>query len=277
MIPRAHVTAWRRRAPWPDDALVEQDLVLSRAIVAMFSSDVVCEQLALRGGTALHKLFFDPPARFSEDIDLVQIAAGPIGPAMNAMRDCMDGWLGRPGTKQGQDRVTLLYRFDSDLHPVGRRRLKIEINTREHFDVLGIDRRPYGMSNPWFEGNATTTVYHLDELLGTKLRALYQRNKGRDLFDLAIALDTPGVSPERVVRCFQGYMEHGEGRVSRARFEANLAAKTRDRSFSEDVDPLLAHGTAWNFEAAIRAVSEKLVALLPGRPWKGEAFTGRAD
>ena len=72
MIPRAHITHWRQIAPWPSDAQVEQDLVLSRAIVELFSDPHIASALAFRGGTALHKLVFETPGRYSEDIDLVQ-------------------------------------------------------------------------------------------------------------------------------------------------------------------------------------------------------------
>ena len=75
MIPRAHVTAWRASAPWPTDAQVEQDLVLSRALVEMFSSADVAQAVAFRGGTALHKIFLGSPGRYSEDNDLVQVDA----------------------------------------------------------------------------------------------------------------------------------------------------------------------------------------------------------
>ena len=67
MIPRAHVTAWRARAPWPTDAQIEQDLILSRALVEMFSQPTLAQTLAFRGGTALHKLFLQQPGRYSED------------------------------------------------------------------------------------------------------------------------------------------------------------------------------------------------------------------
>ncbi len=79
MIARAHITAWRSKAPWSTDAQVEQDLVISRALVDLFSHEVLGREVAFRGGTALHKLHFDPPGRYSEDIDLVQVNAGPIG------------------------------------------------------------------------------------------------------------------------------------------------------------------------------------------------------
>ncbi|TSA44343.1 MAG: hypothetical protein D4R56_07325 [Deltaproteobacteria bacterium] len=66
MIPRAHVTAWRSRAPWPTDAQVEQDLVLSRALVELYGNASVAQMVAFRGGTAIHKLFFTTPGRYSE-------------------------------------------------------------------------------------------------------------------------------------------------------------------------------------------------------------------
>ena len=33
MVPRAALNAWAQRAPWPNDVDVEQDLILSRAII----------------------------------------------------------------------------------------------------------------------------------------------------------------------------------------------------------------------------------------------------
>ena len=59
-------------------------------------------------------------------------------------------------------------------------------------------------------------TYQLDELLGTMLRALYQRKKGRDLFDLFIASRRAKVDPPRVVECFTRYLEHDGKRVTRA-------------------------------------------------------------
>ena len=70
MIPQADIIAWRRVAPWPDDGMVEQDLVLSRALVEIFSDATLAHGLAFRGGTALHKLVLAPPSRYSEDLDL---------------------------------------------------------------------------------------------------------------------------------------------------------------------------------------------------------------
>jgi hypothetical protein len=73
-------------APWPSDAQIEQDLILSRALVEMFSRSVVAQAFAFRGGSALHKLFLKRAGRYSEDIDLVQVDQGAIGPALDSIR-----------------------------------------------------------------------------------------------------------------------------------------------------------------------------------------------
>jgi predicted nucleotidyltransferase component of viral defense system len=116
---------------------VEQDLVLSRAVVELFRHPLLADSMAFRGGTALHKLFLAKPGRYSEDIDLVQLDAGPIGSLLDAVRRVLDPWLGEPKRKRSHGGATLLYRFETTARPVQRRRLKVEVNTREHVAVLG--------------------------------------------------------------------------------------------------------------------------------------------
>lgn len=270
MIPRDYITAWRAQAPWVEDFQVEQDIIISRAIVEIFSHPLLSQGLAFRGGTALYKLHLKPAARYSEDIDLVQVNAEPAGPMMGALHEVLDPWLGRPQWKQTEGRVTFIYRFDSENVPPVRLRLKIEINSREHFSVYGFTRMPFAVDSRWFVGSSAITTYVLDELLGSKLRALYQRKKGRDLFDLALALESDAADPDRVVAAFSKYMDHGGHHVTRALFEQNLAAKLRDRQFAADIGPLLAPGHSWDPEEAARTVSSRLITLLPGEPWKGE-------
>jgi predicted nucleotidyltransferase component of viral defense system len=65
MIPKAFITAWRKKAPWQEDFQVEQDLLIERALMAIFSEPFLKERLAFRGGTALHKLYLAPAARYS--------------------------------------------------------------------------------------------------------------------------------------------------------------------------------------------------------------------
>lgn len=269
MIPHDYITAWRAQAPWVEDFQVEQDLIISQALIEIFAHPLLGNALAFRGGTALYKLYLRPAARYSEDIDLVQVTAAPAGPMMDALREVLDPWLGRPQWKQTEGRVTFFYRFDSEDVPPIRLRLKVEINSREHFSVFGFTKAPFTVDSRWFTGAADIATYELDELLGTKLRALYQRKKGRDLFDLAVALEHETVDPDRIIAAFSAYMDHGGHHVTRALFEQNMATKLGDRQFAADIGPLLAPGYDWTPEHAARTVSSRLIARLPGNPWKG--------
>jgi len=78
MIPINDIRAWSNIVPWVNDEQIEQDLVISRSLIEIFSDEYLASQLAFRGGTAIHKLFLQPQPRYSEDIDLVQKEGGPI-------------------------------------------------------------------------------------------------------------------------------------------------------------------------------------------------------
>lgn len=270
MIPRDYITEWRTVVPWVEDAQVEQDLVISRALVEIFSHPHLAKELAFRGGTALHKLHSNRPARYSEDIDLVQVNAGPIGTTLTALHAVLDSWLGVPQSSRSEGRVTLNYRFASEDAPPLRLRLKVEINSREHFTVFGYKKVLFEVNSRWFRGAAQILTYGLEELLGTKLRALYQRKKGRDLFDLAVALETTSVKPEGIAEAFARYMEREGKRVTRAQFEQNLAGKLRDKQFAADIQPLLAAAYEWDRDKGAQVILERMIPALPGAPWKGE-------
>ena len=251
--------AWRSVAPWLADSQVEQDLVLSRVLVEVFSNTKLRENLAFRGGTALYKLHFPSAWRYSEDIDLVQIRSGSIGVILNEIRHLIDPLLGVPNRDLKEDSVVLNYRFSSEIPPVVRLRLKIEINTREHFSIMGIEKRPYSVKSDWFSGVCELGTYSLEELLGTKLRALYQRRKGRDLFDLWIGLTEGHSDNEAIVRVFQRYMEAGGHHVTQEEFRKNLRDKIKSRNFLRDTEGLLRPGITYDPQEAYRLVENRLI------------------
>ncbi|MEN9591661.1 MAG: hypothetical protein RJA21_113 [Gemmatimonadota bacterium] len=271
MIPADFIAEWRAQTRWPTDEQVEQDLVLSRALVAIFEDTELAGAVALRGGTALHKLHFSPPRRYSDDIDLVQLRPGPFGPTMDRLRALLDPWLGEPKREQGQG-VRLIYRFESELPPVVRLRLKIETNTREHFTVLGTANRPFTVDSRWWRGSADIATFQLEELLGTKLRALFQRKKGRDLFDLHLALEA-GADAAAIVDIFLTYMRKGGQQITRAIFEENLAGKIHLPAFTDDIHVLLPPGATFDIVEGAKKVKRELIARLPGDPWKGKPKT----
>jgi hypothetical protein len=198
----------------------------------------------------------------------VQLRPAPIGPTIDQIRAKLDGWLGTPKRERGEG-MRLIYRYDSENPPVVRLRLKIETNTREHLAVRGTTKRPFSVESRWWRGRAEVTTFEIEELLATKLRALFQRRKGRDLFDLWIGLEA-GIDPSAVVDIFVAYAEHGSHPITRALFEENLADKTNLPAFNEDIPRLLPPGVTFHLGKAAERVLREMVALLPGEPWKGK-------
>lgn len=246
MIKQIFLQDWRKSSPWIQDVQVEQDLIICRALVSIYSDDYLRENLAFRGGTALHKLFMSPQPRYSEDIDLVQVKAGPIKETYDRIRDVL-AFLGEPKVKQNTHNNTLIYRLMSDGEPQLPIRLKAEINCKEHFSVFPMQYIPFSVDNEWFSGLCKILTYQFEELIGTKLRALYQRRKGRDLFDLYKALTlVPELDDNKVIECYQAYMNFVVDHVPTYKeFVANMAAKLQDSEFLGDTAQLLRIGDAF--------------------------------
>jgi len=257
VLPKADIVRWRSVAPWADDDDVEQDLAITLALFDIFRDEDLKAALAFRGGTALHKLHLPPAARYSEDIDLVQRKPGPIGPTLSRLRRVL-GWIG-PARSDTGEHPKLTFRFETETGI--RRRIKVEINTHEHFGHVV----PLLMAVPAFPVASTATVptYELDELLATKLRALYQRSKGRDLFDLWWAREKGDPDPARIVTMLRDYQAAaGKPMIRASEFRANLAAK-RTRDFLEEVRPLLRPGIAFDSAAALDWAEATFIPLLP--------------
>lgn len=240
MIPMAYITQWRQIAPWPDDMQVEQDLILSRAIVEIFSNPFLSEQLAFRGGTALHKLFFTPAARYSEDIDLVRTAKGSIKEIIDVLRDCLEPWLGQPKMRQTGQSFKLLFYFSPEVSPSIKQKIKIEINIHESYAVLDRLKVPFSVQSTWFSHETKVNTFQLEELLATKLRALYERKKGRDAFDLWLAIKEKEFDAPKTVAVFSEYMVRGNKTITKKLFANNLSLKLQDPTFLDDIEPLLA-------------------------------------
>lgn len=239
MIPQAYITEWQYVAPWQNDAQIEQDLVISRILVEIFNNESLRGHLLFRGETALHKIYFQKPLRYSEDLDLVQKSSGGIKPLIQSIQETINPWLGKSTTESRQNGFRVYYSFIPESDPEQRKRIKIEINTREHFSVFPIKRIPFEVKSRWYNSSSTIETYDVNELAGTKLRALYQRKKGRDLFDLSEALEQHIVEPERVIQCFNEYVKSQGLSIRKRDFYQNMEEKLNDYIFLHDTDALL--------------------------------------
>ncbi len=262
MIPKPYIAKWRDHAPWSSFDQVEQDLVISRVLVAIFSDEFLNKNLAFRGGTALHKLYLNPAPRYSEDIDLVQIKPGPIKPIMERINEVITFFEEPRKTDVRGHGPKIYYRFNSEYEDT-RLRLKIEINGKEHFNVLDWVEFPFEVVNEWFSGKTTIKTYSINELLGTKLRAFYERKKGRDLFDLDYARINETIDLDEVIESFNEYITFSSKKIpTRRQFELNLLDKEQDPDFTGDMEALLRPGIKYDQNAAFEWIKAEVISKM---------------
>ena len=273
MIPAQNIIAWGNIAPWADLRQVEQDLIISRALVEIFSDDMLRDELRFRGGTALNKLHFPAPLRYSEDIDLVRTSKGPIGPILDQLRLVLQPWLGQARFDQSPVAPKFRFRIEAENGGGVPIRLKIEINTREIHAFDPPESILLKVANPWFSGEVSIPTFSREEMLATKMRALLQRDNGRDLYDLAHGLkvfEELGVA--RIVEMFGSYLEQSGHSISRAQAQERMFGKMAKPRLLLDMRPLLPAPQAEALTedavaAAFREVYMGLIDKLPGDSW----------
>jgi predicted nucleotidyltransferase component of viral defense system len=284
MRPLHEIISWRDHAAWRTDAQVEQDLLITRAMVAIFSDPFLSSQVAMRGGTVLHKVHLAPAARYSEDIDLVLVGDRPISHVRRALTRVLQPMLGPPilsvldeiqlavrNAVKPSKVARMTFAYTPTVRPPERMEIKVEVNYTERDPFYAIADLAYRPALPDLEAPVTLRSYDLDEMLGTKLRALLQRTHGRDLFDLDQAIlrmstartSAEALNPDRTVAAFIDYMRRERTRVTAADFHTSLDVKLRSRSFREDMVTMLPPGGAFDVDAAAERVHSTLLSRLP--------------
>jgi predicted nucleotidyltransferase component of viral defense system len=285
MITQSHLTAWQHHAPWPKRSQLEQDLRLTRAVAAIFSDSTLAEHVAMRGGTVLHKAHLAPAARYSEDIDLVLIKPMSSTELERHLRRVLTPILGAPSDSILADawlalrnviRPSQIMRIDFKFTPLGLQRLetiKVEINLNEQvslFPLVDVDFSVLAEDGQLT--NASARSYDIDELLGTKTRALLQRRQGRDLFDLwhAWEMSSQGltqftVDGKRTMQAFDWYLKHEGVVIGQEEACSLLDDRLTDHRFCSDMETLLRPGLdAFKPHEAALKVKEIYLSKLSG-------------
>lgn len=259
MIPLVYIREWRNKVPWQDDIMVEQDLIICRSLSEIYCNDFLSENLAFRGGTALHKLFYNPQLRYSEDIDLVQIKPVPIKETIAEIQKTLK-FLGKSEVRQKASNNTIVFKVPSESNNSVSIKLKIEINCREHYNVLGIQKVKFKPDSSWYNSTCELQTYRIEELLGTKLRALYQRRKGRDLFDLYKAITVLNPDRSGIIKCYKEYMKNSVDKPpTKKQFLRNMEEKITDTEFTGDTKALLRPDENYIPEIAWNLIKTELV------------------
>ena len=250
MIPNYFVHRWSEYSQWRSLAMVEQDLVISRAITSLYQDSLIRDSLVFRGGTALNKLYLDPPSRYSEDIDFVQRRKEPIGQVVGRVKDLLQPWLDTGKWRVTERGTKIIFRYQ-DIEG-SKAKLKVEINTTEHFHALPLVTMPFAVDSEWYSGECNLITYSLEELIATKLRALYQRRKGRDLFDLWHVLKHVELDLSLIIGIFYKYCANEGIKINARLFGENLEAKRANKDFRMDMNYLLPRGRRVGFRRGVR-------------------------
>jgi len=277
MIQQTHLTAWQSCAPWPKRSQIEQDLRLSRGVAAIFADSVLADHLAMRGGTVLHKAHLAPAARYSEDIDLVLVKAMDTDVLDQRLRRVLTPVLGQPADSlidsawlaiRNVLRPSKILRTTYRFIPLGLQReevIKVEVNlneTKSLYPLVNVELDT--LDDDGETARAQARSYDINEMLGTKTRALMQREQGRDLFDLfhAWQLSEAGSTPyvvdgAKAMEAFVWYLEQEGTHMGAVEANAQLDERLRKRGFQRDMDTLLRPGLAkFDVDAAAGVVRE---------------------
>lgn len=277
-ITRQDILAHQAVVPWAAQYQVEQDLLLCRAMVALFDDKFLSSQIAMRGGTLLHKVHLAPPARYSEDIDLVVVGTRPPDHIRRAIRRVLAEVLGAPkasvwdtialairNTVKPSRVLRMTYSARSIIEPNRTLEIVVEANVTERKPHRAVVEMPF--SFPFRDKAVQTHIkgFDIHEMLGTKMRAMFQRKRGRDLFDLYWALTkspTP-VDATAIIASFEHYLKQEGTKAGRAEFIGILDDHLKDRGFCSDMQPLLRTDITYDPQAAGKYVKTHLLNLLP--------------
>lgn len=271
MIAQQEITAWRAYAPWSNDLMVEQDYLISKAVAAIFRDRYLRSQVAMRGGTVLHKGHLGPAIRYSEDIDLVLTGTAKPAHIKKAIHRVLAPLLGKPAEsmlvsvslaiRNFVSKSQILreqYTYEPTSGEAAHATLKIEVNLNENQRVFPLVTIPIQVPH---ESGAPESVdvvsYDLNEMLGTKLRALFQREHGRDLFDMWHASNftrQPGsthtLDPVLVAQAFHFYMAQEGSAFTRADIQEALTRRMASPKFRNDMTGYLARNSTYSIDQA---------------------------
>lgn len=271
MISQQELAAWRPYAPWTDDHMVEQDYLISKAVEAIFTDDFLSKQVAMRGGTVLHKGHLAPAARYSEDIDLVLIGGRPARHIRLALNRVLEPLFGKPQEnilasiqltiRNFASKSTIIrqiYGYDPTSEMATHGTLKVEVNTNETKPFYNLVTVPVLIP---VQGGAPKSLdvpsYDLNEMLGTKLRALLQREHGRDLFDMYwthFRSQQPGsavqLNPKQVADAFHFYMAQEGTTFNQSQIASELKRRLQSKKFRNDMEGFLADGEKYDIDHA---------------------------
>jgi predicted nucleotidyltransferase component of viral defense system len=181
--------------------IVEKDYILGWILAGINAHDELADSWVFKGGTCLKKCYFET-YRFSEDLDFtlrdenhldvkflrpvfeevvawVTEQSGLTIPANQLEFDIYDNSRGRPNC-QGK----VAYRGPISPTSGGWPKIKLDLTADENLVLPPVRREVFHPYSDRPEGGIWANCYAYEEAFGEKLRALGERTRPRDLYDV---------------------------------------------------------------------------------------------
>ena len=200
MLTQAQVQRYAVESGLRDITIAEKEVVLT-FLLQLLSERGILDRLAFKGGTCLRKMFLGNQGRFSTDLDFTGIQEHDHEDVILAMIGAFEQpfhgiqfAIPDEGYYETQDGLSLgvnpTYSHDWNQ---SNSEIKLQISRRET-PTLPTERRPQ-MEQSYFKllpfRPADLTCLAFAEIIAEKIRACYQRNKARDIYDLGMFATRP--------------------------------------------------------------------------------------
>lgn len=201
MLTQPQVQRYSNESGLRDIMIAEKEVVLT-FLLQLLSERGILDRMAFKGGTCLRKMFLGTQGRFSTDLDFTGIEGHDHEEVILAMMDAFEQpfhgiqfAIADEGYYETQDGLSwgVNPTYAHEWNASGVSEVKLQISRRET-PTLPTERRlqieqSYSRLLPF--APAEITCLALEEILAEKIRACYQRNKARDIFDLGVFATRP--------------------------------------------------------------------------------------
>jgi predicted nucleotidyltransferase component of viral defense system len=201
MLTQAQVQRYAVESGLRDIMIAEKEVVLT-FLLQLLSERGILNRLGFKGGTCLRKMFLGNQGRFSTDLDFTGVEdhdhEDVILEMMAAFNQPFHGIqfaIADEAYYETQDGLSwgVNPTYGHEWNASGDSEIKLQISRRET-PTLPPERRAQ-IEQSYFRllpfAPAEITCLALSEILAGKIRACYQRNKARDVYDLGVFARRP--------------------------------------------------------------------------------------
>lgn len=254
------IRSWADEIGTANQLLAEQDFRLVHLLAAIAENTDTAQKLYLKGGTAINKLYLQDRglSRLSVDLDFNHIGSKEqvfkernevINQLLKIIQSHNNTYHLEVSEKR-YEQTTIRAAYTS-LAGSAPQRIKIEISHVERFPILPTLMKPLSLPR---EGKVAVTTYKLEELISTKIRALYDRLKGRDVYDMWSANRVESLDKTAVRKLFLYYFYRDRKVFNPKTFAQRMQKAISENTISDDVSGFVRPNLSFDLRQASKDV-----------------------